>query len=142
MSLIHFISPFSSQKKVERINSLSFLDIHAIRMPSGLLETTVYQKTCDTGTFLHFNSRPPTEHKRSVVRSLMKWSQSLPSNLELKLKEQDIVLSSLCKCCYPQSFINGTSQHTRKPDISPPHPPPSPKRNVCPFPTFVGSSKQ
>ncbi|XP_064461588.1 uncharacterized protein LOC135371468 [Ornithodoros turicata] len=103
--------------EVEQGGKLPFLDICVCRDSTGSIHTCVYRKPCDTGTFLSFESHHPTEHKRSVVRTLLHRSEQLSSCSELRACEDATISASLDKRGYPHRFIEDTRKRMqlRKP---------------------------
>ena len=65
---------------------LPFLDTINIRRGTQL-EVNVYRKPTHTDRYLNFNSHHPMCHKRSVVSSLLRRTQNIPSTQKGKRKE-------------------------------------------------------
>ena len=51
--------------------SIAFLDTKITRNADGPTEVNVYHKANHTNKYLHFESHQPTQHKRSVARTLL-----------------------------------------------------------------------
>lgn len=100
--------------ETEKDNLLPFLDVLVRRSENGRVETAVYQKQCDTGNFLSFDSHHPTEHKRSVVRTFLTRCDTVCSNQQLQLREAENVVGELERRHYPRKFIIDTQKRMRK----------------------------
>jgi len=61
--------------KVEQGGQLPFLDLLLNRTENGGLKLQIYRKPTHTDQYLYFSSHRPTEHKLSVVRTLLERSQ-------------------------------------------------------------------
>ena len=70
--------------EVETEGQLPFLDLLLKRSNSGGLKLSVYRKPTHTDQYLNFMSHHPTDHKISVVRTLLERSQNLVSEPEDK----------------------------------------------------------
>ena len=68
-----------------------FLDTSISTFPDGQVEVEVYRKTTHTDKYLSFNSHHPMQHKRSVVSTLMRRANAVPSNQSLKTQEQKLM---------------------------------------------------
>ena len=56
--------------KIEKDNTIHFLDTTITRDSDGLLITTVYRKPTHTDQYLAYDSHQPQSVKRGVVKSL------------------------------------------------------------------------
>ena len=56
--------------KIEKDNTIHFLDTTVTRDSDGLLITTVYRKPTHTDQYLAYDSHQPQSVKRGVVKSL------------------------------------------------------------------------
>ncbi|XP_064477770.1 uncharacterized protein LOC135391440 [Ornithodoros turicata] len=100
--------------EVEQDNRLPFLDVDVRRCQNGKLETSIHRKSRDTGNFLNFDSHHPIEHKRSVVRSLLRRSDNFTSTPELRAEEEATITMSLAKRGYPKQFIVNTKKRMQE----------------------------
>ncbi|XP_064482981.1 uncharacterized protein LOC135395821 [Ornithodoros turicata] len=108
-SVLNSIAPsINFTYEMEQNGKLPFLDVCARRCSPGGIQTCVYRKPCDTGSFLGFHSHHPTEHKRSVVRTLFHRSEQLSSCTELQASEDATIADYLDKRGYPRRFIEDT----------------------------------
>lgn len=64
----------------ESNGSISFLDTTVSRNDNGSINTGIFRKATDTNKYLQFNSHHPTQHKRSVVRTLLDRAKNIPIN--------------------------------------------------------------
>ncbi|XP_064477758.1 uncharacterized protein LOC135391432 [Ornithodoros turicata] len=88
--------------EVEQDNRLPFLDVDVRRCQNGKLETSIHRKSCDTENFLNFESHHLIEHKRSVVRSLLRRPDNFTSTPELRAEEEATITMSPAKRGYPK----------------------------------------
>ena len=93
---------------------LPFLDTITIRRGTQL-EVNVYRKPTHTDRYLDFNSHHPMCHKRSVVSTLLRRAQNIPSTQKGKREEKRRVKAVLCDNNYPTSFINSCERSLSKP---------------------------
>ena len=92
---------------------LPFLDTITTRRGTQL-EVNVYRKPTHTDRYLDFNSRHPMCHKRSVVSTLLRRAQSIPSTQKGKREERKRVKAVLRDNNYPSSFINSCERSLSK----------------------------
>ena len=74
---------------------LSFLDSCTTLNDDGSLDLTVYRKPTHTDQYLNFDSKHHLQHKRSVVRTLIKRANCMVSKPEQKDAEVRHVKSAL-----------------------------------------------
>ena len=70
----------------------------------------VYRKATHTNKYLAIDSRHPVQHKRSVVSTLMRRANTIPSSEALRTEETSHVQDSLQVNGYPTKFIENASQ--------------------------------
>ena len=70
----------------------------------------VYRKATHTNKYLAFDSHHPVQHKRSVVSTLMRRANTIPSSEALKTEETSNVQDSLQVNGYPTKFIESAAQ--------------------------------
>ena len=124
----------------EQNNMLSFLDVCVIRTdePNNRMETKVYRKPCDSGNFLDFLSHHPVQHKKSVVRTFVHRSNTVPSNATHCANELALVQESLKKRNYPGRFVDEVINQTKRKTHSNPA---DKDRNVLCIPYVKGVSE-
>ena len=83
----------------------AFLDTMTTRNPDGTIKTSVYRKATHTDKYLQFNSHHPTQHKRSVARTLLDRAKNIPSTDADKLSEVQHVDDALKINGYTDQFI-------------------------------------
>ena len=81
----------------EHENVISFLDLKLIKNQDGTLSFEIFRKATHTDKYLHYDSYHPTEHKNSVIRTLLHRANTLCDD-ENKPKERDHSLKSEI-CC-------------------------------------------
>ncbi|CAN8014586.1 unnamed protein product, partial [Ixodes persulcatus] len=74
--------PIQFPCEAEQQGKLPFLDVCVMRTgePNHRIETGVYHKPCETDNFLDFLFHYPVQHKKSVVRSFVRRSNTSPPN--------------------------------------------------------------
>ena len=101
-------------KEVEQNNCLSFLDTVTTRV-SDRIQVDVYRKPTHTDKYLDFNSRHPSQHKRSVVNTLLDRAEQLPSTNAGKRREKRGVIKVLRDNNYPAEFIKSCVSRRKAP---------------------------
>ncbi|XP_078352246.1 uncharacterized protein LOC144636924 [Oculina patagonica] len=96
--------------EVETEGSIAFLDTKTTRQVDGSIAVSVYRKATHTDRYLDFNSYHHTQHKHSVVRTLMDRAKNIPSTEEEVSSESNRVLNALAANNYPINFIRNGRQ--------------------------------
>ena len=97
-------------KEVEQGNKLSFLDTTTTRV-RGRIQVSVYRKPTHTDKYLDYNSHHPSQHKRSVVNTLLHRAQEIPSTNAERSRERTHVIKVLRDNNYPLSFIRSCKSY-------------------------------
>ena len=98
----------------EKDNSIPFLDVFVTRNPDHTFATDLYSKPTNSDRLLSFSSHHPIPHKRSVVFSMMKRAQSIPSKISDCHRQEKQSLRVLCKNGFPRTFIEHSLQPKRQ----------------------------
>jgi len=85
-------------------NRLSFLDTTTTRV-RGRIQVSVYRKPTHTEKYLDYNSHHPSQHKRSVVNTLLRRAQEIPSTNAGRSRERRHVIKVLRDNNYPLRFL-------------------------------------
>ena len=97
-------------KEVEKDNRLSFLDTTTTRV-RGRIQVSVYRKLTHTDRYLDYNSHHPSQHKRSVVNTLLQRAQEIPSTIAGRSRERRHVIKVLRDNNYPLRFIRSCKSY-------------------------------
>jgi len=97
---------------VEQNGQLPFLDLLLNRTENGGLKLQIYRKLTHTDQYLNFSSHHPTEHKLSVVRTLLEKSQCLVTETENRKQDDFNVEEALRACGYPKWTFNKVRRQT------------------------------
>ena len=84
---------------------MPFLDFKVSRGVQGNLETSIYRKPTHTDKYLAFDSHHPICHKKSVVKTLLRRADCLPSSLDSKAEERKYVSNVLKANGYTKTFL-------------------------------------
>ena len=82
------------------------------RNPDGTIKTKVYRKATHTDKYLQFNSHHPSQHKRSVARTLLDRAKNIPSTDADRLSEIQHVVDALKINGYTEQFIRSCQSTT------------------------------
>ena len=82
------------------------------RNPDETIKTSFYRKATHTEKYLQFNSHHPTQHKRSVARTLLDRAKNIPSTDADKLSEVQHVIDALKINGYTDQFIRSCQLST------------------------------
>ena len=108
----HSVNPnVQFTKEVEKDNRLSFLDTTTTRV-RGRIQVSVYRKPTHTDRYLDNNSHHPSQHKRSVVNTLLQRAQEIPSTNAGRSRERRHVIKVLRDNNYPLRFSGVASLTT------------------------------
>ena len=91
-------------KEVEQGNRLSFLDTTTTRV-RGRIQVSVYRKPTHTDKYLGYSYHHPSQHKRTVVNTLLHRGQKIPSTNAERSRERKHVNKVLRDKNYPLTFI-------------------------------------
>ena len=91
-------------------NRLSLLDTTTTRV-RGRIQVSVYRKPTHTDKYLNYNSHHPSQHKRSVVNTLLHRAQEIPSTNAERSRERKHVIKVLRDKNYPLSFIRSCKSY-------------------------------
>lgn len=91
-------------EKEDSHNSVPFLDTRVIRTPDGIIKLDWYQKSTNSGRYLHFNSNHPLKHKINLVLALKNRIEKISSNTYY-YKNLKILYNTLLNNDYPPSFL-------------------------------------
>jgi len=84
--------------EVEQGGNSPFLDLLLHMTENGGLKLQIYRKPTHTDQYLNFSSHQPTEHKLSVVRTLLERSQCLVTDIEDR-KQEDFNVEGALRAC-------------------------------------------
>ena len=101
-------------KEVEQGNRLSFLDTTTTRV-RGRIQVSVYRNPTHTDKYLDYNSHHPSQHKRSVVNTLLHRAQEIPSTNAERSRDEKHVIKVLRDNNYPLSFIRSCKSYHNSP---------------------------
>ena len=102
--------------------TIAFLDTNVSTLPNGEVEVQVYRKATHTNKYLAFYAHHPAQHKRSVVSTLMRRANTIPSSEALRTEETSHVQDSLQVNGYPTKFIENAAQPRSGPQSHHPDP--------------------
>ena len=88
----------------------AFLDTNVSTLPNVEVEVQVYRKATHTNKYLAFDSHHPAQHKRSVVSTLMRRADAIPSNEALRTEETSHVQDSRQINEYLTKFIENAAE--------------------------------
>ncbi|XP_072033058.1 uncharacterized protein [Amphiura filiformis] len=85
----------------EKNGQIPFLDTLIVRKPDGSIKPLVYRKSTHTDQYLNFKSEHPLYQKMGVIRKLFDRMNSVVTETEEKIKEEERVCAALKNCGYP-----------------------------------------
>ena len=91
---------------------MAFLDTN------GEVEVQVHRKATHTDKYLAFDSHHPAQHKRCVVSTLMRHTNTIPSSDALRTEEISHVQDSLQVNGYPTKFIENAGPQNHHLDLA------------------------
>ena len=97
-------------KELEKDDRLSFLDTTTTRV-RGRIQVSVYRKPTHTDKYLDYNSHHPSQHKRSVVNTLLRRAQEIPSTNAGRSRERRHVIKVLRDNNYPLRFLRSCKSY-------------------------------
>ena len=89
--------------------TIAFLDSNISTLPNGEVEVQEYRKATHTNKYLAFDSHHTVQHKRSVISTLMRRANTIPSSEALRTEETSHVQDSLQVNGYPTKFIENAA---------------------------------
>ena len=92
----------------EKGGVLHFLDVEVRRLQDGSVKTAVYRKMTHTDSYLNFDSHHSTQHKESVIRSLVKRGEVFSTDNADKVAETKRIDTALKTNNYPKHFVRTT----------------------------------
>ena len=101
---------FTAEKVLN--NSINFLDLKISRKINESLSFGIYRKPTHTDKYLNFNSYNPTQHKNSVIRTLIHRADTL-CDAENKQEEMDHICNVLKNNQYPKKSIDQVIKKVR-----------------------------
>ena len=113
LNLVNPHIQFTLELEDTKGQGLPFLDTITTRRGTQL-EVNVYRKPTHTDRYLDFNSHYLMCHKRSVVSTLLRRAQNIPSTQKGKREERKRVEAVLRDNNYPSSFINSCERSLSK----------------------------
>ena len=90
----------------------AFLDTMTTRNPDGTIKARVYRKATHTDKYLQFNSHHPSQHKRSVARTLLDRAKNIPSTDADKLSQVQHLVDALKINGYTDQLIRSCQSPT------------------------------
>ena len=99
--------------KIEKDNTIRFLDTSVSRDSNGLLTTTVYRKPTHTDQYLAYDSHHPQSVKRGIVKCLFDRAKHLTSKPSAISEEKKHLSSVLVSNGYPSSFVRKLTKTTK-----------------------------
>ena len=91
--------------EMEKDNALPFLEVLVKRNKDGCLSTSIYRKPTHTDQLLNFDSHHPLSSKRSVVSSLSKRCNLIPSTTEARTQEKFYLRGVFAANNYTKEFV-------------------------------------
>ncbi|XP_072041252.1 uncharacterized protein [Amphiura filiformis] len=85
----------------EKNGQIPFLDTLIVRKPDGSIKLLVYRKPTHTDQYLNFKSEHPLHQKMGVIRTLFDRMNSVVTETEDRIKEEERVRAALKNCGYP-----------------------------------------
>ena len=98
--------------------AMPFLDILITPGRDGSLSTSVYRKPTHTDLYLQWDSYHTLTSKYGVIGTLQHRAQTICSNPQLLLKEEQHLKSALMKCKYPTWALNKIQMKSKKQDTN------------------------
>ena len=99
----------------EKEGSIPFLDTIIIRKPDGSTKLCIYRKPTHTNQYLQFDSHHPLHQKLGVVRTLLDRKDTIVTEEEDKVEEENTITQSLVQCGYPKWTIDKVKRQKNQP---------------------------
>ena len=90
----------------EKNGKIPFLDTLIIRKSNGAIKLLVYRKPTHTDQYLNFSSEHPLHQKMGVIRTLFDRMNSVVTEEDDRLIEEERVRAALRTCGYPEWAMN------------------------------------
>ena len=91
-------------------NAIPFLDAHLMIKEDGTIGAKVYRKKTHTNQYLLFGSMHPLTHKLSVARTLLDRCQSIVTDPQDQIEEEENIRKALQSCGYPEWTLKRVKQ--------------------------------
>ena len=105
MDRIHdWVDKFTHEE--EKDGKIPFLDTLIIRKSNGAIKLLVYRKPTHTDQYLNFSSEHPLHQKMGVIRTLFDRMNSVVTEEDDRLIEEERVRAALRTCGYPEWAMN------------------------------------
>ena len=91
--------------EIEENNTLPFLEVLVMRADDGSLNTSIHRKLTHTDQLLNFYSNHPVSNKRSVVSTLSKRGNLIPSTITAKKQEESHLRAVFAANNYTKDFV-------------------------------------
>ena len=98
----------------EKDSQIPFLDTLIIQKPDGTIKLLVYRKPTHTDQYLNFMSEHPLHQKMGVIRTLFDRMNSVVTEEEDRLIEEERVCAALRNCGYREWAMNKVKDQMTK----------------------------
>ena len=100
MSVLDFVFLYQESE-----GSIPFFYTLISRKPDGSVKLTIYRKKTHPDQYLQFNSHHPLHQKFGVGRTLLDRCDSLVTDQEDKIAEEENIKGALLRCGYPERSL-------------------------------------
>ena len=91
--------------EIEENNTFPFLEVVVTRADDGNSNTSIHRKPTHTDQLLNFYSNHPVSNKRSVVYTLSKRGNLIPSTITAKKQEESHLRAVFAANNYTEDFV-------------------------------------